>query len=211
MANKILILGQSGTGKSTSIRNLDNQETYIIQLVKKELPFRAWKKKYNADLKNIAVLKDSVSIQGYLKSISDNAPHIKTVVIDDLQYLMSVEFIERVFESGWDKFNEIASNMFNLLMFPDDLREDLTVVFLSHIDTTEQQEKMKTIGKMLDEKITPEGLFSIVLKTITVNGEYFFETQNNGSNTIKSPMEMLLQKEPNDLKIILEKIEEYNN
>ncbi len=209
MANKILILGQSGTGKSTSIRNLDNKETYIIQAVRKDLPFRGWKKNYTTD--NLAVLGNANNIISYMKNISEKAPQIKTIIIDDLQYIMSGEYMRRAKENGFQKFTDIGLNAFNLLTFPDDLRDDLTVVFLSHIDTNENGEKMKTIGKMLDDKITPEGLFSIVLKSCCSDGKYYFETQNNGSNTIKSPMEMFETEEENDLKIILEKIELYNN
>ncbi len=209
MANKILILGQSGTGKSTSIRNLDSKETYIIQAVRKDLPFRGWKKNYTKD--NLAVLNDANNIISYMKNISEKAPQIKTIIIDDLQYIMSGEYMRRAKENGFQKFTDIGLNAYNLLTFPDELREDLTVIFLSHIDHNENGEKMKTIGKMLDDKITPEGLFSIVLKSCCSDGKYYFETQNNGSNTIKSPMEMFETEEENDLKIILEKIETYNN
>lgn len=221
MANKILILGQSGTGKSTSIRNLDSKETYIIQVVRKDMPFKGWKKDYTRDefneqkevVKegNFAVASTTDLISGYLKAISMKRPYIKTVIIDDLQYIMSGEFMRRAKEKGYEKFTDIGLNAYNLLMLPDNLREDLTVVFLSHIENSENGEKMKTIGKMLDDKITPEGLFSIVLKSNCSDGKYYFETQNNGNNTIKSPMEMFEETEENDLKIILEKIEKYNN
>lgn len=221
MANKILILGQSGTGKSTSIRNLDSKETYIIQAVRKDLPFKSWKANYKKDeynekkevIKegNLAIASTTDLIGGYLKAISVKRPYIKNVIIDDLQYVMSGEFMRRAKEKGYEKFTDIGLNAYNLLMLPDNLRDDLTIVFLSHIDQNENGEKMKTIGKMLDDKITPEGLFSIVLKSCCSDGKYYFETQNNGSNTIKSPMEMFNTEEENDLKVILEKIELYNN
>lgn len=222
MANKILILGESGTGKSTSVRNLDPKETYIIQVVKKDLPFRGWKKNYTKDefnenreiIKegNLALSSTSDNIIGYLKAISIKREYIKTVIIDDFQYVMSYEFMRRAYEKGYDKFTEIGKHAFDVLESIESLRDDLTVIFLSHIESDQfGKEKMKTIGKMLDNSITPEGLFTIVLKTVCSDGDYFFETQNNGSNTLKSPMEMLELKEPNDLKIILEKIELYNN
>lgn len=210
MANKILILGQSGTGKSTSIRNLNSEETYIIQSVKKDMPFKGWKNKYTE--KNLSVVSDSNAICGYLKNISEKAPHIKTVIIDDFQYIMAIKFMAKVNETGYKKFTEIANDAFNVVMIPDNLRDDLTVVFFSHIEKTSMgDEKIKTIGNMLDEKIVVEGLFSTVLKSNCSEGKYFFETQNNGSNTVKSPMDMFEEREPNDLKVILEKIETYNN
>ena len=101
MANKILILGESGTGKSTSIRNLDSVETYIIQVVRKDLPFKAWKKKYTSD--NLAVVDNVQKIEAYLKNISSKAPHIRAVIIDDLQYVMSGEYMRRAKETGYSE------------------------------------------------------------------------------------------------------------
>lgn len=221
MANKILILGESGTGKSTSIRNLDSESTYIIQVVKKDLPFRGWKAKYKKDVRdengniteegNIAISSTSENIVGYLKAISLKRPYIKTIIIDDFQYVMSGEFMRRAYEKGYDKFTEIGKHAYDILEVIETLRDDLSVFFLSHIESDQfGKEKIKTIGKMLDNTITPEGLFSIVLKSNCSDGEYYFETQNNGNNTVKSPMEMFELREPNDLKVILEKIKLYN-
>ena len=128
MSNKILILGESGTGKSTSLRNLNSNETYIIQVVRKDLPFRGWKGKYNE--KNLAVVNTVKKIEGYLSNISEKAPHIKTVIIDDFQYLMSGEYMRRAKETGFQKFTDIGKNAYDILMYPDNLRDDLTVIFL---------------------------------------------------------------------------------
>lgn len=209
MASKILILGGSGVGKTTSLRNLDPKSTYINQVVRKDLPFRGWKAKFNKENKNISVISSPSKIISLLKGLSENAPHVKNVIIDDFQYCMGIEFMTTTI-TGYDKFTSIAKNAFSLLQAPDALREDLTIIFLSHIENSEGLQKMKTIGKMLDEKIVPEGLFSIVLKAEFSDGNYHFKTQNSGSDTIKSPMGMLDEKEPNDLRIILDKITEYN-
>ncbi|MDU7925287.1 MAG: AAA family ATPase [Finegoldia magna] len=214
MANLVLILGQSGTGKSTSIRNMDSKDTFIIQVVNKPLPFKNFKKNYSLvdkDGKGRRLVSDNydriISCLKYLNNDKD----IKNIIIDDFQYVISNEFMTRAKEKGFDKFTEMAQHYYMIIDVASRLREDLNVIFLSHNEQKEDgTSKVKTIGKLLDEKITIEGLFTIVLNTVIQDNKYYFQTQNNGFNTTKSPLGMFdEQLIENDLKLVTEKINEY--
>lgn len=214
MSNLILILGQSGTGKSTSIRNMDSKDTFIIQTVNKPLPFKGFKKSYpimDKDGKGKRLVTDNYDkIIGCLKYLNNNKD-IKNIIIDDFQYVISNEFMVRAKEKGFDKFTEMAQHYYVIIEVASRLREDLNIFFLSHNEQKEDgTSKVKTIGKLLDEKITIEGLFTIVLNTVIQDNKYYFQTQNNGFNTTKSPLGMFdEQLIENDLKLVTEKINEY--
>lgn len=214
MSNLILILGQSGTGKSTSIKNMDSKDTFIIQAVNKPLPFKGFKKNYlimDKDGKGRRLVSDNydkiISCLKYLNNDKD----IKNIIIDDFQYVISNEFMVRAKEKGFDKFTEMAQHYYMIIDVASRLREDLNIFFLSHNEQKEDgTSKVKTIGKLLDEKITIEGLFTIVLNTVIQDNKYYFQTQNNGFNTTKSPLGMFdEQLIENDLKLVTEKINEY--
>ena len=205
MAQSVLVIADAGTGKSTSIRNLDSKETFIINIASKPLPFKGWKKKYSQISKENQKgnMTNASSAPGIIKAmlhVNEKMPHIKNLVIDDWQYMSSFEYFDRANEKGYDKFVQIASNLAQVAKMPKDLREDLYIFFLTHSeDSTDinghRKVKAKTIGKMIDNSLTLEGLFSIVLfgKVIKKDDgslEYCFETQNNGENTCKSPMGM---------------------
>jgi hypothetical protein len=112
-------------------------------------------------------------------------------VVDDFQYVLANEFMRRSDERGYDKFTEIAKHAWELFNVANTLPDDVRVYLMSHTQTNEQGDiKLKTIGKMLDEKITPEGLFTIVLRTVVTDKDYFFSTRNNGHDTVKTPMQM---------------------
>lgn len=214
MSNLILILGQSGTGKSTSIRNMDSKDTFIIQTVNKPLPFKGFKKNYpimDKDGNGKRLVTDNYDkIIGCLKYLNNNKD-IKNIIIDDFQYVISNEFMLRAKEKGFDKFTEMAQHYYVIIDVASRLREDLNIFFLSHNEQKEDgTSKVKTIGKLLDEKITIEGLFTIVLNTVIQDNKYYFQTQNNGFNTTKSPLGMFdEQLIENDLKLVTEKINEY--
>jgi len=228
MAHGILIIAESGAGKSTSIENLNPAETFIINVANKPLPFKGWRKKYTAwsskenPTGNMYYGNSPQNIEACIKYVNEKRKEIKTLVIDDFQYMSSFEFFDRVDEKGYDKFTQIGAHLARIARMPKDLREDLTVFFLTHAEESTDLEgkkklKAKTIGKMVDEKLTLEGLFSIVLfgkvkKDKDGNIRYVFETSNNGENTCKSPKGMFTDFEiPNDLSFVKQAIADYEN
>lgn len=199
MATKILVLGESGTGKTTSLRNFKSDEVCYINPAKKPLPFRG----------KFEMLTGTVDFKEISKFIKKS--NKKIIIIDDAQYIMAFPYMHRLREQGWDKYNEIQSDYFMLIDLADNLPDDVIVYFLSHIQVNEDgRQKIKTIGKMLDEKITIEGMFTTVLKTLVSNGNFYFTTQNSGNDTVKSPIDMFPTFAiDNDLKYVDEKVRNY--
>lgn len=202
MAIPCLILGESGTGKSASMRNFSKGEVAIINVAGKPLPFKS-------DLPMITTDRYPEIVNALLKMKA------KTAVIDDAQYLLANEFMRRSGEMGYQKFTDIAKNYWSLIAetICKQMPDDKIVYVMSHIDRDQNgYEKVKTIGKLLDEKITVEGLFTIVLKTHVEDGKYTFITQNSGFDTVKSPIGMFDSVEiDNDLKAVDNAIREYYN
>ena len=204
MAQSVLVIADSGTGKSTSIRTLDSKSTFIINIANKPLPFKGWKKEYINISKdnpkgNMTSASSAAGIIKAMQHVNDKMPHITNLVIDDWQYMSSFEYFDRASEKGYDKFTQIAANLAQVAKMPKDMREDLTIFFLTHSEEStdvngHRKVKAKTIGKMIDNTLTLEGLFSIVLfgrvKKTEDSLEYGFDTVNNGENTCKSPMGM---------------------
>lgn len=200
MGNSVFILGRSGTGKSASLRNFKSNEILHINVMSKPLPFKGrFAETYNGD--NYTEIAKAI-----------NKTKCKSIVIDDAQYLMANEFMRRSSEMGYQKFTDIANNFWTLInSINNDLPFDVIVYFLMHTDMDDNgNEKAKTIGKLLDEKICIEGMSSIVLKTAVKDGVYSFLTQNNGHDTVKSPLGMFKTFEiDNDLKAVDTAIREY--
>ena len=223
MSEIIAVVGQTGTGKSTSVESLDAKETVIIGIIEKPLPFRGWKQRYTSGIQqggNFLVSHDSAQIVKVLNYISNERQEIKQIVIDDFQYIMSTEFMNRAQETGWQKFTDIAKHVWDVINAAKGLREDLKVVFLTHdeiiTENFQPKRKIKTIGKLLDDKVTLEGLFTVVFFTdISQNKEkngleYTFITQNDGTTTAKSPRGMFATfKIPNDLAEVISTINAY--
>ena len=198
MGIPVLILGPSGSGKSASLRNFEQEEVGIFNVANKPLPFR--KKLPTANNATYEM------IAGSLKKKNK-----KTYVIDDSQYLMANEFFDRAKETGYQKFTDIGLHFRNLLQTViQQTPEDVIVYFLHHTEEDMSGRlKAKTIGKMLDEKLTVEGLFSIVLLTVAEGTEHYFLTNSDGSSTAKSPMGMFEPKIDNDLRMVDQIIREY--
>lgn len=187
MSIATMILGESGTGKSTSMRNLNPDETLLIQTVKKPLPFRSsnWKRFDPKEKIGNVFVTDQVDQIMTLMTRTRR----KVIVIDDYQYMIANEFMRRTSERGYDKFTEMALHAWQVAKLASELPDDVRVYILSHTDTKDDGTiKAKTIGKLLDEKITLEGLFSIVLRTGKNDGGYYFRTKNSGSDTVKTPI-----------------------
>lgn len=199
MGVPVLILGESGSGKSASMRNFKPGEIGIINVSRKPLPFRNQLKTVNTD-----------NYEDIVKTII--AAKAKALVIDDAQYLMANEFMRTAKVTGYQKFTDLALNFWKLIQVViNNLPPDKIVYFLAHVERDANgNEKMKTIGKLLDEKITIEGLFTIVLKTVVQDRHYQFATQTNGQDTVKTPMgmfdDLLIE---NDLKMVDSTIREY--
>ena len=224
MAHSVLIIADSGTGKSTSMRNLDPKETFIINIANKPLPFKGWKSKYTPISKdnpkgNMTTASSAAGIIKAIQHVNDKMPHITNLIVDDWQYMSSFEYFDRASEKGYDKFTQIAANLAQVAKMPKDLRDDLYVFFLTHSEEStdvngHRKVKAKTIGKMIDNTLTLEGLFSIVLfgrvKKDEDGLEYGFDTVNNGENTCKSPMGMFKDSFiDNDLQLVKDCIAEY--
>jgi len=222
MSNAVLVIGKTGSGKSTSMENLDPDSTFIINVVGKDLPFRGGKKKYTSEKKNCHTTNNHAEIVSLLKQISTSVPKVKTIIIDDFQYVLSYEFMARAKETGYGKFTDIAQHAMSVINTAKSLRDDVTVIFLSHSEEETNSlgvvsHKIKTVGKMLDSQITIEGLFTIVLmakiaKSAEGTISYVFETKGDVNTTVKSPKDMFKEANiPNDLKLVIDAIEEYNN
>lgn len=203
MGIPVLIMGESGSGKSASLRNFEPGEIGIFNVASKPLPFRKQlTTAYGADYPLI------------LNEL--NAHNLNCYAIDDSQYLLAFEFFAKANEKGYEKFTNMAANFYNLIRFIQ-LRTppDCIVYFLHHVEVSydsagNRRLKAKTIGKMLDEKLTVEGLFSIVLLCQSdATGRHFFTTQSNGNSTAKSPMDMFPLEIDNDLKLVDKSIRTY--
>ncbi len=200
MGIPVLILGESGSGKSASMRNFKEDDIGIINVSSKPLPFKTKLKPFNSD--------DYIKIEDVIKRAK-----VKSIVIDDAQYLQANEYMRNAKISGYQKFTDIALNFWTLVqMIIKELPKDVIVYLLGHIETDSNgKEKFKTIGKMTDN-YSVEGMCTIVLKTLVEDGHYYFTTQTNGFDTVKSPMGMFGEiKIDNDLKAVDTAIREYYN
>lgn len=198
MAIIVMVYGQSGTGKSTSLRNFKPEDVCIVNVSGKPLPFKSKHKTFNTD--------DYMAIDAAIKK----AP-AKSIVIDDATYLMTGEYMRTAKVTGYQKFTDMALNYYTLVKAAAALPSDKIVYFMGHSDMDANgNEKFKTIGKMLDEKVTLEGMFTIVLKTVVTDGKYQFSTRNSGQDTVKTPLGMFNDALiDNDLAMVDKTIREY--
>lgn len=226
-AETIAIVGESGTGKSTSLRNLNPEETFIISTTGKPLPFRGWKKKYSP----IKISAEGISgnyftsskwdqILKILQIVDKKMPHIKQVIVDDFQYVLSYEFVDRATETGYQKFSELAQHAMEILRYSEKMRDDCKMIFLTHSenvgDAMNPKYVIKTVGKLLAEKVTLEGLFTYIFFTRVSEGadsrmEYKLLTNSDGTCVAKTSYGMFEEMEiDNDLNEIIKVIDEYN-
>lgn len=230
MATPILIMGDPGTGKTVSIRNLNPDETFIISSDRKPLPLPKSSTNYKTVIKengkldlqasNYFETTDASTVKALLKKISAECPKIKTVVIDTITSIMVDEYMSRLKEKGYDKYNDLALDTYEIITMLRDLREDLTCVVISHTENAYDSDGvLKTSfkvpgGKLIGQNIKPEAYFHMVLYTeVLMNNnqpEYYFLTQNNGKNTCRSPLGLFKdQRIPNDLAQVIKEYKEY--
>lgn len=202
MAVLVYVLGRTGTGKSYSMRNFPKEKLAVLNVQSKILPFKNSGEIETTNTDDYEKIKKSLEI--YSKNY-------KSIVIDDFQYLMANEFMRRALEKGYDKFTEIGAHAWEIADKVRELPSDVIVYILCHTDIdAEGTERLKTIGKLLDEKIYLEGMSTIVLKTVVSDGKYSFVTQNSGKDTVKSPADMFPSYAiDNDLWYVDQKIREY--
>ncbi len=221
-----MILGQSGTGKSTSIRTLNPDETIIIQALQKNLPFKGFKGMYNKEKKNLFYTHDGEQLTRLLANINEKCGTCKYVVIDDATYIMRNEFFDKATDSGYTKFTVLAQHFQQMLVTAAAMRDDIIVFIVMHSeekinDGAIDSYKCATVGKMLDEKFDPIHCVTVLLySSVIFNGEgkpkYGFYTnraiENNKVIPAKSPCGMFEDIFiPNDLKLIVDKINNYEN
>lgn len=228
MSNVICLAGLSNTGKSTSLKYLEPSETFIVSCTNKQLQIPGFRKKYikvsiedNKLVGNWLISNDYARIAKILKVVSQSRPDIKTVVIDDLNYLLSNEIMNSAEEKGFDKFTRQAKNYYDIINNAQNLRDDLTVVMISHIinDGTDMEPfwKLYTSGKMLDKTVNLDGLFSYIIYTdkyVDENDEvqYRFMTRTNGNDTCRSVAGCFADKyiEPN-MKLVIDTINKFES
>lgn len=215
MSKIIGIMGESGAGKTTSMRNLDPATTFYIDCDKKGLSWRGWKKQYNKENNNYFCSDDQNKVLAYLQNINHKAPHIKTVVVDTLNGIMVADEMRRMKEKGYDKWTDLALSVYSIIDYALTMRDDLVVVFVCHSQTVHDDSGynytcIKTNGQKLT-KIGLETKFPMVLHAKCIDGEYVFETQANFS-TAKTPMGLFAEKTiPNDICAVIKALEEYEN
>jgi hypothetical protein len=216
MSTPVMIIGPSGSGKTSSLRDVDPAASFLIQSLRKPLPFKGWREKWKEitpenKTGNLLVSDDPETITKYLKAVSDRRPEVKTIFVDDSQYIMANEFMRSALEKGYEKFTRIGQNFWQIIVTSGNLRDDLAVVFFQHSETSDAGEtKAKTIGKMLDDKITLEGMFTVVLRAALRDGKHVFLTKNSGMDTVKAPIGMFAEESiDNNINTVLAAISGY--
>lgn len=232
MTGKILVIGPPGSGKTTAGENLNPNETFFICSDRKGLPFRGWKKHYKTVTKengkldlqasNYYETSNATVVINLLKAISESKPETKVVVIDTITAIMENEYMNRAKEKGFDKYTDMALDTFNIIIAPDNLRDDLTVIIVAHDqDDYDSEGGLKTSfkvvgGKLIGQNIKVEGRFNLVLYSdvtmVDNQPVYSFLTQSNGHNTCRTPKGMFSElKIPNDYSLVIKTMKEYYN
>lgn len=213
MARVICIAGESGSGKTTSMRNLDPQSTYYIDADKKGLSWKGWRGQYCEKNKNYLKCDDANIVRAYIKKLASDCPRIRTIVVDTINGLMVADEMRRSKEKGYDKWVDLATCVWDLIVECYDYRDDLTIVFTAHTQTETDDAgyrftRIQTSGKKLN-KIVLESKFTTVLLSKCVDGKYLFETRANNS-TAKSPMGAFEDFEiENDIVKVIQALEEF--
>lgn len=213
MARVICIAGESGSGKTTSMRNLDPKTTCYIDCDRKGLSWRGWRQQYNSENKNYCATDDINTVGQLLVRVSKTRPEVKTIVIDTIGSMMVADEMRRMREKGYDKWADLAQGVWNLVDVSNDLRSDLFIIYVAHTQTERDESgyiftKIKTNGRKL-EKICLESKFTTVLIAKCVEGRYIFETHAKNS-TAKTPLGAFEADEiDNDIVEVIKVLEEF--
>lgn len=204
-------MGESGSGKTTSMRNLNPKETFYIDCDKKGLSWKGWRKNYSMGNNNYAVTDYPGTVLQLLQKCNEKK-EIKTVIVDTLNGIMVADEMRRRKEKGYDKWQDLAAAVYGIVDYALTMREDINVIFTCHTQTEHDDNgymftRIKTSGRKLD-KITLESKFTTVLLSKCIDGKYVFETQSNFS-TAKSPMGALEPTVENDITKVIEALKEY--
>lgn len=216
----VLVVGASGTGKTTSLETLPPKETLLINVLGKRLPFPDADEYVEGD--NMLSISSASEILVNIEKFKDYSykPEVMNIVVDDGQYIMATEFMQKIRVTGYEKWNQMAEGIWKLFVASSKMRGGLKVFFLTHEETvvvgsTVTEKKMKTLGKLLDDKLTPEGMSTIVFFSGVSVGEpgkprdYYFQTQHDGISPAKSPRGMFPLLMANDLDTVSKRIDEY--
>ncbi len=213
MSKALLLMGESGSGKTTSMRNLDPKQTYYIDCDKKGLSWKGWRQQYSKENKNYYATDIVENVNKTIVGVSKTRPEIKFIVIDTINGIMVGDEMRRSKEKGYDKWIDLAQCIWDLVDYAYSFRDDLTLIFLAHTQTDRDDTgytftKVKTSGRKLD-KICIESKFNIVLVAKKSGDRYVFETRANNS-TAKSPLGMFTEPEiENDITLVLKEMEEF--
>lgn len=226
MGKILIVLGPTGSGKSRSVKNLNPEETMVINVLKKDLPFRGSASMYSMDKKNMVSLSDWDKITTFITNVSNGMPHIKNLIIDDSRFIMEKEFMKRAKETGYTKFTELAQHFQTIIEAAENARTDLKVVLIMHDDDVVNDKiivskKVKLVGKMVEDHYNPIEVVSICLyckPTFDKNDKPVFQffTQKTLIDGVeipaKTPEEMFATETiPNDLDLVFKAIDEYYN
>lgn len=224
MANVCMILGPSGTGKSSSIKSLDPKETVVLNVLRKRLPFKGSNSIYNAENKNLFPVDDYAQVVNLLGSIDKKALHVKNVILEDMTYIMRKEFFKRAKETGYGKFTEIAQHFQQVISTCESMRDDINVFFILHSEAIQSDKttvgyKVSTVGAMIDSQynpveVVPMVLYSAIKYDEKGNASYGFYTHRCMEGTVeipaKSPADMFEEDFiPNDLGLVVKAMNEY--
>lgn len=210
MSKAIMIIGASGSGKTTSMRNLDPKTTFYIDTDGKGLSWRGWRTQYNKQAKNYFKTDDAEAVYALMQEINEKQKHIKTLVIDTLNGIMVADEMRRMKDNNFDKWKDLAISVYNIVNFSNNMRDDLTVILLGHTQTSDDGFTcLLTNGKKLN-KICLESKMTTVLLAKKIDDQYVFETTAHNS-TAKTPMGAYdgIETVPNDIVEVIKVLSEY--
>ena len=224
MANAVILLGKSGTGKSSSIKGLNPKETVVLNVLGKKLPFKGSSKLYNQESKNLFRVDDYTQVINMLQGIDKNAPYVHNIIIDDAIYIMRKEYFKRAKETGYGKYTELAMHFQQIISTIESMREDINVFIILHSEDVQSDKttvgyKVSTIGQLIDNQYNPVEVVPMVLyssikyddKGVATYGFYTHRFMDGMVEIpAKSPADMFTEDFiPNDLGIVVAAMKEY--